>query len=253
MLKPPTIHTEDATRQSRCSGDQDFSIRGIVHDFSNLIQITRGTIELLQYDTDSKPNAQRLLTALQALDKMAELAFDLRDGFRLVAVSWPQVKHAIQDALRLGSETQPVSWTIIEQPGLPTILGDIHEIGRIFLNLTWNACDAQSATPNIQVVAEVCSMATAPGQDASSALADEAKKWLRIDFTDNGAGMSLPQQAHLFESNFSTKGADRGLGLATVRSLMHGHGGEITVQSQLGQGCTFHLYFPVSGPPLPKH
>ncbi len=253
MLKPPSMHTEDATRQSRCSGDQDFSIRGIVHDFFNLIQITRGTIELLQHDIDSEPHARRLLTALQALDKMAELAFDLRNGFRLVAVNWPQLKHAIQDALWLGSETQPVSWTIIEQPGLPTILGDIHEIGRIFLNLTWNACDAQSTAPNIQVVAEVCSMETAPGQDASSALADEAKKWLRIDFTDNGAGMSLPQQAHLFEPNFSTKGAGRGLGLATVRSLMHGHGGEITVQSQLGQGSTFHLYFPVPGPRLPKH
>jgi CheY-like chemotaxis protein len=69
---------------------------------------------------------------------------------------------------------------------------------------------------------------------------------VRLSVEDNGKGMDAATLARIFEPFFTTKGPGKGtgLGLAVVHGILQAHDGAVVVQSQVGQGTTFHLYFP---------
>jgi len=76
----------------------------------------------------------------------------------------------------------------------------------------------------------------------------KAGRFLRLSVTDTGSGMDTAIIRHLFEPFFTTKevGKGAGLGLATVYGMISQHQGWIEVESKVGQGTTFDLYFPVT-------
>jgi two-component system NtrC family sensor kinase len=69
---------------------------------------------------------------------------------------------------------------------------------------------------------------------------------VQIDVGDTGAGISAEVLPRIFEPFFSTKETERGvgLGLAVVYGIVQRHGGQIEVESQIGQGTVFHLRLP---------
>jgi CheY-like chemotaxis protein len=80
------------------------------------------------------------------------------------------------------------------------------------------------------------------------AFAIRAGKIVVLSVIDEGCGMAEPVRSRVFEPFFTTKtvGEGSGLGLAAVHGTMLSHGGGITVESELGVGSSFHLYFPVA-------
>lgn len=75
---------------------------------------------------------------------------------------------------------------------------------------------------------------------------------IRISVADNGPGLSEEDQKKIFErfyradpSRVRVDGEGSGLGLSIVDAVMKGHGGSVTVTSELGKGSTFTLFFPV--------
>jgi CheY-like chemotaxis protein len=79
-------------------------------------------------------------------------------------------------------------------------------------------------------------------------------KYVCLSVADNGRGMSEAVKEKLFEPFFTTKefGEGTGLGLATVYGSVQQNGGEVQVESCLGQGTSFHIYLPKVEAPANK-
>ncbi|MFP6628493.1 MAG: ATP-binding protein [Myxococcota bacterium] len=71
-----------------------------------------------------------------------------------------------------------------------------------------------------------------------------------ISIRDTGTGIPARDQARIFDPFFTTKdvGAGTGLGLATSYNIVRRHGGRIDVTSEPGEGATFKVWLPLSGP-----
>jgi CheY-like chemotaxis protein len=73
-----------------------------------------------------------------------------------------------------------------------------------------------------------------------------AGEYVRISMQDTGIGMTRATMDRAFEPFFTTRGTEgTGLGLSVVHRLVKDHGGAVTIDSELGKGSTFRVYFPV--------
>jgi signal transduction histidine kinase len=70
-----------------------------------------------------------------------------------------------------------------------------------------------------------------------------------LEIEDTGPGIPEEVRGRIFEPFFTTKASGTGLGLAVVKRIVDGHGGEVSVRSRPGAGTVFSLRFPLA--PLP--
>jgi two-component system NtrC family sensor kinase len=122
--------------------------------------------------------------------------------------------------------------TVVRQfsPQLPAIEADQAQLMQVFVNLLDNAADAMPAGGTITI---------------RTSLIDNQRLEVRI--SDTGGGISEENLGKLFTPFFTTKpvGKGTGLGLSIVYGIIKMHRGQITVNSQAGQGATFIIILPV--------
>jgi PAS domain S-box-containing protein len=72
--------------------------------------------------------------------------------------------------------------------------------------------------------------------------------YIIISIIDNGPGIAEDIKDKIFQPFFTTKlaGEGSGLGLDIVHKIVQRHDGKIELESQLGQGCCFHIYLPLN-------
>lgn len=123
------------------------------------------------------------------------------------------------------------AWAL--DPHLPLLLVDPRQMQQVFLNLLLNAADAMDG-PGVVTV-------------RSGESIDGGQRKVVIEFADRGSGIHPNDLDHIFDPFYTTKkgGAGFGLGLAVSYGIIAGHGGEITVASELGRGTTFTITLPV--------
>jgi CheY-like chemotaxis protein len=116
-------------------------------------------------------------------------------------------------------------------------------IDQILMNLAVNARDSMPNGGRLTI--ETSSVAS---EESSAARVQEGRhgSLACLKISDSGSGISAENLPHIFEPFFTTKevGKGTGLGLATVFGIVQQHQGWINVESEVGRGTTFRIYFP---------
>lgn len=125
-------------------------------------------------------------------------------------------------------------------PDLPLLSLDRQQMKQVLLNLFLNALDAM---PNGQGV--ICVQTRILPQIGGTS-------WVQLQVEDEGCGIAPEHLEHIFDPFFTTKhsnsaGDGSGLGLTTAHQIVHDHGGQLLVESQVGVGSTFSVNLPAPG------
>jgi two-component system, cell cycle sensor histidine kinase and response regulator CckA len=126
---------------------------------------------------------------------------------------------------------------------------DVSQFEQVIVNLAVNARDAMPdggklTVRTVNVTSEESGRLTYKGMPAAD--------YVRIDVADTGTGIAADIVDKIFEPFFSTKevGKGTGLGLSTVYGIVKQTGGFIYVDSEAGEGTSFHIFLPRHHPEL---
>lgn len=234
---------------------------GIAHDFNNQLVGILGCADLLKSSlTEDRSRFDLADTIVKTAKRSSHLTKQLLDfarkgKYQSVPVSIHTVisevvsilEHSIEKNIKIKQHLDAQQ---------PIINGDPAQLENSFLNLALNARDAMPGggelifkTRNIKLTKSFCKQipfGLEPGQ------------FVEISVTDTGIGMDAETQKRVFEPFFTTKerGRGTGMGLAAVYGIIKTHNGAIGIHSEVGQGTTFKVYFPITppekGPSKPK-
>ncbi len=215
------------------------TIATLSHHIKNILQGVRGGSYLI--DMGLKDHNEDLV----------------RKGWGIVEKNQNKIYHMVMDMLTFSKERQPalqrasvnqtvhdvfelmqsraeechVELTYEPEAQIPDCVFDPEGIHRAVLNIVTNAIDAVEGADHAAVLI----------QTGHSTEGDTV--WVAV--TDNGPGIPEDQLTRIFNIFESTKGArGTGLGLAVSQKIMREHGGEISVESKLGEGSRFMLTWP---------
>jgi PAS domain S-box-containing protein len=136
------------------------------------------------------------------------------------------------------SELKSVAETVTDFGELPPVLCHLGDLNQVFLNLLVNA--AQAIGDVVATTGELGVITVRTRSDGPNVI---------ISISDTGGGITEEVRGHLFEPFFTTKavGQGSGQGLALARAIIvERHAGEITLETAVGRGTTFHVRLPVS-------
>ena len=221
---------------------------GIAHDYNNLLAIILGNIDLIGL---SLPPESEIESNLSDAKKACLRAKDLTNKLITFSEGGAPVKRVnhiaglLKESAEAALRGSNVNCEFIMAEGLWATEYDEVQMKHVINNLIFNSVEAMPHGGTIRVTAENVSLSTA----ASRASQLSSGRYLKISVQDPGTGIAPRNLPRIFDPYFSTKdrGSQKGLGLglATVKSIIHKHNGEITVDSKEGIGSTFHVYLPV--------
>jgi nitrogen-specific signal transduction histidine kinase/ActR/RegA family two-component response regulator len=242
--------SEKQNRQQRRLAAIGQLAAGITHDFNNILTSIIGFAEILCLDLHLSLTAkQDLGQIIGQSERAARLIRQILDFSRSSAITRQPIdlKALLQETLSLLTRTLPA--TIRLTLDIPAgeaqyiINTDSAQIQQAITNLVINARDAMPDGGELRL--GLAQFTLRPSKRAPFPEMSPGN-WLSLSVSDTGAGISAEHLTHIFEPFFTTKepGQGTGLGLAQVYRIVKQHGGDIEVESQVGVGTTFTIYFP---------
>jgi len=240
---------EDALRQTQKLESLGQLTSGVAHDFNNLLTAVLGNIDLATRRIDDEATMRPLRGAIRAAERGAKLtaqllAFSRKQRLAPKPVDLNLLVSEAGDMLFRTMGTTVRVETVLES-GLWPALIDPNQIELALLNLAINGRDAMTEGGRLTI-----RTANVPADARPAEL--RPGDYVMIAVTDTGAGMSEQVRARAFEPFFTTKdiGKGSGLGLSMVHGLAVQSGGNVYIDSRVGQGTTVRLYVPrASGTP----
>lgn len=222
---------------------------GIVHDFNNLLTGILGFCDLLlqrhsQEDPSFRDIEQIKQSAMRAARLIQQLlAFSKASAPSQVAISltqcikdlFPLMRRMVGPKILLSLEEKSSSNYVI--------YGDSGQLDQILLNLAINARDAMTDGGSLVFCLDEV---TFRQQEKVVKGWLSPGKYIILTVKDSGTGIEEHHLERIFDPFFSTKdqGQGTGLGLSNVLQMMEQFQGGVTIQSTVGIGTTFSLYFP---------
>jgi signal transduction histidine kinase len=221
---------------------------GVAHDFNNLLTPILGFTQLCLANDSITPELRADLQQIHEASSRARdlvrqlLAFSRKQVLEIRALDLNVVIQQFEKMLRrLIGEDVEISLELAQ--GLGSIRADRTQLEQIIMNLAVNARDAMPLGGRIRIATSEHQVSD---EEARVNPGMSAGRMVVLTVQDTGVGMTTEVLARVFEPFYTTKerGHGTGLGLATVYGAVKQHGGYIGVESELGRGSTFRLYFP---------
>ncbi len=219
---------------------------GIAHDFNNFLTVIMGFGDLLREGIPSdSPLRQHVDTIMNVAERAATLtrqllAFSRRTVLKPKVVVLNSIVSEVHLLLvRLVGENIKLETRL--DPALRPTRIDPGGIEQVIVNLVLNARDAMVdggvltiETANVELDREYT--------DGFGQL--RPGRYVLLKVSDTGHGMTRETMERIFEPFFTTKKKGTGMGLATVYGIVRQSGGAIFVESKIGDGTTFRIFFP---------
>jgi len=207
---------------------------GVAHEINNPLGVILGYAGYLEkkiseddpmytYIHDIKRESKRCKKIVQDL-----LSYSRTPKPVLEPVNINRLLRQIIDFSRNHTDLYHVSISQEFVPDLPLISADADQLRQVAINLLLNAGSAMTNRGEIKVTTML-----------------EQDRFIRIDFTDQGEGISEDNLEKIFEPFFTTKARGTGLGLAITKQIIDMHQGEIFIDSELEVGTTVSIRLPL--------
>jgi len=233
---------EDALRQSQKMEAMGQLTGGVAHDFNNLLMVASSGLDLLERTSDPARRERLREGIRQAIDRGASLtqqllAFSRRSPLKPEVIDIGQRLSGML-AILDRSLREDVTVRMQLPPDLWRVEVDASQLEVAVLNIAINARDAMPDGGTITIEA----------RNEPSGGADGGGDMVRLSIRDTGVGVAPDMVSRLFEPFFTTKavGKGTGLGLSQVYGFARASGGEVGVESVLGEGTTIWLRIPRS-------
>ncbi len=226
--------------------------RGLAHDFNNLLTPVQGNADLV---ARGLPQNSRLQSYVRSIVQASKRAADLCNQLMAYAGSGVQTKlptdvsQEVADLHELFRSSISKKTVLTESlsPGLPLIMSDQTQLRQIILNLLINASEAlQGESGEVTLKTGRATLTEDEVQKLLPTVDRPAGEYVYIEVSDTGVGMNEETKQNLFNPFFSTKFTGRGLGMSAVLGIVQNHSGGIYVESELGKGTTFKVFFPAT-------
>ncbi|MHB8283561.1 MAG: PAS domain-containing hybrid sensor histidine kinase/response regulator [Caulobacteraceae bacterium] len=240
------LESQETLRQSQKLEAVGQLTGGVAHDFNNLLTIIRSSVDFLKRE-DLAPS--RRTRYVEAISDTVERASKLTNQLLAFARRQPLKPEVFEVSRRVESVVQlirPLTGAriniFVEPCDKPCFIeADVSQFETALVNLAVNARDAMNGEGRLTFkVGKVSEVPSVRGHARATG------DFLAVSVTDTGSGIDPAQIASIFEPFYTTKevGRGTGLGLSQVFGFTKQSGGEVDVQSTLGQGAVFTLYLP---------
>ncbi len=223
---------------------------GIAHDFNNILGTILGYAEMAKEDASPGTQIEEyldkvLIAANRAKDLVKQiLAFSRQSQVERIPI---KIQPLIKEGLKMLRSSIPTTISITEDidPKSGITLADPTQVHQILMNLCTNAYQTMETTGGELSVTLKTSF-IGP-EEQKMFLNVTPGEYIEFTVSDTGSGIEPDLIGKIFDPYFTTKGIGKGtgMGLAIIHGIMKEYGGTITVESELGKGSTFHVYFPI--------
>jgi signal transduction histidine kinase len=252
---------------------------GVAHEVGNPLGAILGYTSILQQGGIDREEGKDYLNRIEKeIERINRIVRELLDFSRpsKFEIREVEVNKVVENALSLISyqkNFKNIETQLNLQPNLPMIKGDESQLSQVFLNIILNGVDAMPNGGTLGIQSEEYMVGDSfpsrmPHPYARRRKSDPAEldyshlrktdlisvlltkfsrgdRLVRIRISDTGVGIKKEDLERIFDPFFTTKAPDKGTGLGLSISLriVESMGGEIRVESEVGKGSTFELYF----------
>jgi PAS domain S-box-containing protein len=240
---------EDRLRQAQKMEAVGQLTGGLAHDFNNLLTAISGAMEMMQMRLKQGRIADlpRYIGAAQTASGRAAalthrlLAFARRQPLDPRPIDVNRLIAGMEDLIR-GTVGPGVQVEVTAAAGLLPTLVDPNQLENALLNLCINARDAMPDGGKLTIHADTVLLEERMAQERDLA----PGVYVSLCVGDTGTGMTSEVIARAFDPFFTTKpmGQGTGLGLSMIYGFARQSGGQVRIQSVVGEGTTMCLYLP---------
>lgn len=237
---------EEALRQAQKMEAVGQLTGGVAHDFNNLLTVIKSSTDLLKRSDLQEERRQRYIGAISdTVERAAKLTGQLLAFARRQALK-PEVFDTGKSVATISDMVGTLSGSRIkiatDIPNEPCFVNaDPSQFDTALVNMAVNARDAMNGEGTLTI--SVHPVSVIPPIRSHPPVSGD---FVAVCIEDTGIGIAPEQIEHIFEPFFTTKeiGQGTGLGLSQVFGFAKQSGGEVRVQSTVGQGTMFVLYLP---------